>query len=118
MGGTEGVHDEHVAQGGVFLCQFLIVLLLAGVETHVLEQHDLAVGNVESTVEVVLDQAHFRPSFGSCRPRSAHRVLFVDLALFRAAAVRHDHDLAPALAQCSTVGIDAVMRASEVTLPS
>ena len=40
--GAEGVHDEDVAQRRHLLRELFVVLLLALVEAHVLEQHDLA----------------------------------------------------------------------------
>jgi hypothetical protein len=58
VGGAEGVHDEEVAQRGVFLRRGFDVLLLALVEAAVLQQHDFAGGDIESAVDPVAHQAH------------------------------------------------------------
>ena len=59
MRGTEGIHCVDVAQLGHFLAQLIIIFAFAFVETHVLEQHDFAVGNFKITVQPILDDAHF-----------------------------------------------------------
>ena len=57
MGGAEGVHYEYIAQRGVLLGQFVAILLLTLVETHVLEQHHLTGGHLHA-LEVILHQTH------------------------------------------------------------
>jgi hypothetical protein len=65
VGGAEGVHDEDVAQGGVLLRRVVDVLLLALVEAAVLQQHDLAGGDLESAVDPVLDTRTGLPSLAA-----------------------------------------------------
>jgi hypothetical protein len=65
VGGAEGVHHEHVAQGGVLLGQLVGVLFLALVEAHVFEQHDVTGLNVDA-VQVI-------GTSGTSRPRALLR---------------------------------------------
>ena len=102
MGGTEGIHHVDVAQGSVFLGQFLVVGLLALVETHVLQQHHLAVVQLGGLFQIVLHQGHFlTQSLGEIVRHRLEGKFFSRLPLCRPSQVRHEHDLG--------AGIDAVL---------
>ncbi len=58
MRGAEGVHDEDIAQGGIFLRGLLDVFLLALVGADVFEQHHFAVGHLKPAVDPVADHPH------------------------------------------------------------
>ncbi|SST08673.1 Uncharacterised protein [Acinetobacter baumannii] len=91
VGGTEGIHHEHVAQCGVLLRQLVSVLLLALVEAHVLEQHQVARLDLDA-VEVVGQQRHFAAQgLGQVLGHRLQAVLGGELALGRTAQVRADH---------------------------
>jgi hypothetical protein len=86
VGGAEGVHDVDVAERGVLLGQGLVVLLLALVEAHVLQQHQLAVGDLGGGLQIVLDQPHLAAELGAeIRGDRRQRVLLGVDALFRTA---------------------------------
>jgi hypothetical protein len=119
VGGAEGVHDKEVAQRGVFLRRRFDVLLLALVEAAVLQQHDFAGGDIESAIDPVAHQAHRLPSLAAMTSATGWSE-FSSVNTPSSGRPRWEvtMTLAPALRQCAMVGIDAVMRASEVTLPS
>jgi hypothetical protein len=56
MRGAERVHHEHVAQPRHLLCEVILVLLLALVEAHVLEQHRGARQAVDAGQPVLLER--------------------------------------------------------------
>ncbi|MCY1431576.1 hypothetical protein D9M71_475480 [compost metagenome] len=91
VSGAEGVHHEHVAQGGVLLGQFVGVLFLAFVEAHVFEQHDVA-GLDVNTAQVISHQRHFTAQ-GTAQVvgNRLEAVLGRELAFGRTAKVRADH---------------------------
>ena len=92
VSGTERVHHKHVAQGGVLLGQLVGVFLLALVEAHVFEQHDVARFNVDA-IEVVADQRHF-PAQGLAQVIRywLEAVFSRELAFSRTSQVRADHN--------------------------
>jgi hypothetical protein len=53
MGGAEGVHDEDVAERGVLLGKVRVVFAFALVEADVLQQHQLAVGDLGCLLEII-----------------------------------------------------------------
>ena len=71
--------------------QLVGVLLLALVEAHVLEQHDLAGFHLDAA-QVVLDQRHFAAQgLAQVGGNRCQAVLFAELALGRTTQVRADH---------------------------
>ncbi|MNS97372.1 hypothetical protein D3C72_1316990 [compost metagenome] len=89
--GTERIHHEHIAEGGVLLRQGFIVLALADVHAAVFQQHQLARLHVDA-VDPVTHQRHFaaqqhRQALGHRR----QRIGFAPHAFLRAAQVRGDH---------------------------
>src|SRR5450830_856365 len=92
VGGTKGVHHEHVAQGSVLLGQLVGVLFLAFVEAYVFEQYDVS-GLDLDTVQVVGHQRHVTAQgLAQVVSNRLEAVLGRELAFGRTAQVRADHD--------------------------
>ena len=89
---AEGVHHEDVAERRHLLRELVLVLLLALVEAHVLEQHDLARLARRRRSSQSRSKRTLRPS-SSDEPRRdrRERELLGGHALLRAAEVRHQH---------------------------
>ena len=90
---TEGIHHVHVAQRGHAPRQRLVVLLLAGIEAHVLAHHHVAVAHLAYAVQPILRQSYLTTQqrghvFGD-RPHGKLRVVFT---LGGAPQMGHDHD--------------------------
>ena len=81
---AERVHHEHVAQRGHLLREIFLVLLLALVEAHVLEQHGGARRAVDAVEPVLLERHGLAEQLGEPRGHRRERELLVVHALFRA----------------------------------
>ena len=93
MGGAEGVHHVHIAQGRVLFGKLFVVFLLALVEADVFEKDDFAVGYINA-LEIIGDQANFLTQYlAEVVGHRFHGGGFVVNAFFRAAEVGHQHDL-------------------------
>jgi hypothetical protein len=112
----EGVHDVDVAERRHLLRQLVLVLLLALVEAHVLEQHDLA-GSAVDAVEPVALEAHLAAEQFDRRAATGASENSLAARPPPAPEVGHDSTRAPALRAASIVGSAARMRASLVTTP-
>jgi hypothetical protein len=117
--GAEGVHHEDVAERGVLLGQIVLVVLLALVEAHVFQQHQLAVGDPSAACPDSRGSVAYRGR--ASRSAVGNRLRANSASGNSPSSGRPRCDmtitLAPALRQCSKVGIEAVMRASDVTWP-
>jgi len=92
MGRAERVHDVHVAQGGHFLAQGLVVGLLALDEAHVLAERDLA-GRAVHAAEPVLDQPHrLAKQLLHVRGHWRQGKGFFAFAFLGSSQMGHDHD--------------------------
>ena len=74
MRGTERVHHVDIAERRHLARQLLIVLFLALVEAHVLEQHDLARGDVDAVQPIAFQRRRTPRSCVSRRPREPARI--------------------------------------------
>ena len=89
---AEGVHHEHVAQARHGFAQRLVIGLLAHIETHVFEQHDLARLGCGG-VQPILDQGHgLAQRIAEPIGDRLERMLVIRLAFRGPAEVRHEHD--------------------------
>ncbi len=100
MRGGEGVHHVDVAERGHLLRQLVLVLLLALVEAHVLEQHHLARLAGHAAQPVALEAHAAAEQFRQPRRDRRQRELFGRHALLRAAEVGHQHDACIRLLRC------------------
>ena len=89
--GAEGIHHEHIAQGGILLRKGFIVLALADVHAAVFQQHQLARLHVD-TVDPVTHQRNL-PAKQRGQPLRdrRQRVGLAPHAFLRAPQVRGDH---------------------------
>ena len=95
MRGSEGVHHEDVAQRSHLARQIFLVLLLALVEAHVLQQNDFADAALDA-VEPVLLEAHLvAEQFGKPLSDRGQRKLLVVHAFLRPPQMRHQHHTGP-----------------------
>ena len=92
MGGTKGVHHEHVAEIGHAARQGFVVGLFAHVEAHVLAHHDLALAHLDAVEPVLGERNIATQQLGQIAGHRRETVLVVRLAFLRATEVRHDHD--------------------------
>ncbi len=93
MRGAERVIDEHVAQRSVGFAQFQIVFLLAFVDTHVLQHHDIARVQSRFVFAPVVQYFHvFAQQAAQMRGNGRNVVFGVKLAFGRAAQVGHHDD--------------------------
>ncbi len=93
MRGAERVIDEHVAQRSVGFAQFQIVFLLAFVDTHVLQHHDIARVQSRFVFTPVVQYFHvFAQQTAQVRGNGRDIVFGMEFAFGRATQVGHHDD--------------------------
>src|SRR5690554_2936150 len=89
---TKGIHHIDIAQGGIFLCQFIAVFLLAGVKAHVFQQHYFTWLDLNA-IKVIAHQRYLPAQrLAQVGGHRRQTVLGAELTFLRATQVRtHQH---------------------------